>query len=117
MGWPLAVSAALMEGRHRSLFTALGLLAIGHLFAMMAILLPFSLMTTLVTYETELRIGAGVLVLLMGVYLLINRRHPKFLARVHPSKLASVVFFSGNGTWGRSDAGADLSGDMQRRLT
>jgi hypothetical protein len=94
MGWPLAVSAALMNGKARSLLSALGLLAAGHLLAMMAILLPFSLMTMLVSYETELRIGAGVLVLLMGVYLLINRRHPRFLARVHPARLALWSFLA-----------------------
>jgi len=94
MGWPLAVSAALMDGRHRSLLSALGLLSIGHFAAMMAILLPFSLMTSLVRYETELRIGAGVLVLLMGVYLLINRKHPRFLARVHPARLALWSFLA-----------------------
>ncbi len=94
MGWPLAVSAALMQGKRRSLLFALGLLAVGHLVAMMAILLPFSLMTTLVTYESELRIGAGVLVLLMGIYLLINRKHPRFLARVHPARLALWSFLA-----------------------
>ena len=94
MGWPLAVSSALMDGRRRSLLQALALLALGHLAAMMAILLPFSLMATLVTYESELRIGAGVLVILMGIYLLINRRHPKFLARVHPARLALWSFLA-----------------------
>lgn len=94
MGWPLAVSAALMDGKRLSLLKALGLLAAGHLVAMLAILLPFSLMTVLVTHERELRIGAGVIVLLMGVYLLINRRHPKFLARVHPARLALWSFLA-----------------------
>ena len=94
MGWPLAVSAALMDGKRISLLKALGLLAVGHLVAMLAILLPFSLMTVLVTHERELRIGAGFIVLLMGVYLLINRRHPKFLARVHPARLALWSFLA-----------------------
>jgi len=94
MGWPLAVSAALMDGKPRSLLMALSLLAFGHLVAMMAILLPFSLMTTLVSYESEVRIGAGVLVLAMGVYLLINRKHPRFLARVHPTRLALWSFLA-----------------------
>lgn len=94
MGWPLAVSSALMDGKRSSLLVALALLACGHLLAMMAILLPFSLMTALVTYETELRIGAGVLVLLMGIYLLINRKHPRFLARVHPARLALWSFLA-----------------------
>ncbi len=94
MGWPLAVSAGLMTDKRGSMPKALIMLALGHLLAMMAILLPFSLVSTLVTWEKELRIGAGLLVLLMGVYLLINRRHPRFLARVHPAKLALWSFLA-----------------------
>jgi len=94
MGWPLAVSAGLMQGRRTGLLVALALLALGHLLAMLAILLPFSFLTALFVWEKELRIGAGILVLLMGIYLLINRRHPKFLARVHPAKLALWSFLA-----------------------
>ncbi len=94
MGWPLAVSAGLMNGKRSSLLVALGLLALGHLIAMLAILLPFSLMSALFIWEKELRIGAGVIVVLMGIYLLINRRHPKFLARVHPAKLGLWSFLA-----------------------
>lgn len=94
MGWPLAVSAGLMERKHSALPKALAMLAIGHLLAMLAILLPFSLMTALLTWEMEIRIGAGLLVIVMGVYLLINRRHPRFLARVHPARLALWSFLA-----------------------
>lgn len=96
MGWPLAVSAALMERKRSALPRALGLLATGHLLAMLAILLPFSLMLFLVEWETNIRIGAGVLVVAMGVYLLINRRHPKILARVHPARLTLWSFLAAN---------------------
>ena len=94
MGWPLAVSAALMERKAGALPKALGALAIGHFLAMTAILAPFSLMTALVEWESEIRIGAGVLVIALGVYLLINRRHPRFLARVKPSRLALWSFLA-----------------------
>lgn len=94
MGWPLAVSAALMTSKPGSLAKALGLLALGHLLAMLAILLPFSLMTTLVRHESTIRIASGMLVVAMGVYLLINRKHPRFLARVHPAKLALWSFLA-----------------------
>ncbi len=94
MGWPLAVSAALMERRHGALPKALALLAVGHFVAMVAILLPFSLMLFLAEWETEIRIGAGLLVVAMGVYLLINRRHPRILARVHPARLALWSFLA-----------------------
>ena len=83
MGWPLAVSAALM-----------GMLALGHFLAMIGILLPFSMMIMLVELQKEIRIGAGILVIAMGIYLLINRRHPKFLARVHPARLALWSFLA-----------------------
>jgi hypothetical protein len=94
MGWPLAVSAALMEHKHTAMPRALGLLALGHFLAMMGILLPFSLMFILVEWATNIRIGAGLLVIAMGVYLLINRRHPKILARVHPARLALWSFLA-----------------------
>ena len=96
MGWPLAVSAALMEQRRMAMVRALGLLALGHFLAMLVILVPFSLMLFLVEYELEIRIGAGALVIAMGVYLLINRRHPRVLARVHPARLALWSFLAAN---------------------
>lgn len=94
MGWPLAVSSALMESRKASLYKALGALAFGHLLAMMAILLPFSFLFVLVEYQRQIQIGAACLVIALGVYLLINRRHPRFLARVPPSKLALWSFLA-----------------------
>ena len=94
MGWPLAVSAALMEGKHRAMPKALGLLALGHFVAMIGILLPFSVMLFLVEWEQQLRVAAGLLVIAMGIYLLINRRHPKMLARVHPARLALWSFLA-----------------------
>ena len=94
MGWPLAVSAALMERKHSALPKALGLLALGHFLSMLAILLPFSVMFFLVDWELQIRLAAGLIVVGMGIYLLINRRHPKFLARVHPARLALWSFLA-----------------------
>ena len=94
MGWPLAVSAALMERKNRAMSKALAALAIGHFLSMALILLPFSLMASLVTWESQIRITAGILVILFGIHLLINRRHPRILARIPPSRLALWSFLA-----------------------
>jgi hypothetical protein len=83
-----------MERRASALPWALAALAGGHFLAMTAILLPFTLMTTLVVWERALRIAAGLLVLGMGTFLLIYRRHPTFLARVPPGRLALWSFLA-----------------------
>ena len=92
MGWPLAVSAGLMGKGRRDLLGALGPLACGHFLAMAGILLPFAAMTALVVWQREIRIGAGLLVIAVGIYLLVNRRHPRFLARIRPTQLALWSF-------------------------
>ena len=94
MGWPLAVSSALMERRYSSLYKALASLAAGHLIAMTAILLPFSAMLILVEYQRQIEISAALLVIALGIYLVINRRHPRFLARVPPHRLALWSFLA-----------------------
>lgn len=94
MGWPLAVSAALMERKHSGLPKALAMLAAGHFIAMIGILLPFSLMVFLVDWQVHIRVVAGLLVIAMGVYLILNPKHPKFLARVHPARLALWSFLA-----------------------
>lgn len=94
MGWPLAVSAALMERNTGNLYKALGALATGHLLAMAAILFPFSMMLVLVEWRSEIQVGAALLVIALGLYLLVNRRHPRFLARVPPSRLALWSFLA-----------------------
>ena len=94
MGWPLAVSAALMERKSSALPRALAMLALGHFLAMTAILLPFSTMLFLLDWQFEIQVGAGLLVIAMGVYLLINPAHPRFLARVPPSRLALWSFLA-----------------------
>ncbi|MEM7496914.1 MAG: hypothetical protein AAF371_02845 [Pseudomonadota bacterium] len=87
MGWPLAVSAALFERRAGALPKALTALALGHLLAMLGVLLPFAMLTFLVAWQREIQIGAAALLTGFGLYLLINPRHPRFLARIPPSRL------------------------------
>ncbi len=92
MGWPLAVSAGLMGRGRRDLIASFGPLGAGHFLAMAGVLGPFAAMTALVAWKHEIRIVPGLLVIAAGVYLLINRRHPRFLARIRPTQLALWSF-------------------------
>ncbi len=92
MGWPLAVSAGLMERSPRALLAALGPLTLGHLLAMAVVILPFALLVTLVAWQQPIRIGASLLVIGFGVYRLVNRRHPRALARIRPTQLGLWSF-------------------------
>ncbi|MFM0502852.1 hypothetical protein [Paraburkholderia caffeinilytica] len=92
MGWPLAVSSGLMDRRTRSLFSALLYLAAGHVLAMFVVIAPFAMLAILLAWQREIQIGASVLVIGFGVFLLIWRRHPRVLARIPPSRLALWSF-------------------------
>ncbi|SDD13482.1 hypothetical protein [Ruegeria marina] len=92
MGWPLAVSAALMERRAGALWRALGALAAGHLAAVIVILLPFAVMTVLIDWQREIRLAAGIAVIVLGAWILVTKRHPRFLARVKPTRLVLWSF-------------------------
>ncbi|MFH5776720.1 hypothetical protein ACHFJ0_20950 [Paracoccus sp. NGMCC 1.201697] len=92
MGWPLAVSAGLMGRGRRDLLSGMGQLAVGHLASVLAILLPFALALWLVAYQDKIRIAASLLVILFGCYRLVERRHPRGLARIRPGQLALWSF-------------------------
>ena len=92
MGWPLAVAAGLSEKRGAAVFAALLPLAAGHFAAMAVVLLPFALLTMLSEHSGGIRIGAGLLVAGFGFYRLFDRRHPRGLARIKPTKLALWSF-------------------------
>ena len=92
MGWPLAVSAGMMEKSPRALMAALSALAAGHLLAMLLMILPFSLLISLVYWQRQIRIGASLLVMGFGAFRLIDRRHPRALARIKPSQLGLWSF-------------------------
>jgi len=92
MGWPLAVSAGLMEKRPRALLAALCSLSIGHLLAVLLIILPFALLITLAAWQRPIQIGASLLVVGFGLLLLVNRRHPRALAWIRPTQLALWSF-------------------------
>jgi len=92
MGWPLAVSAGLMEKSSRALVAALWPLTVGHLLAMLLVLLPFALLVTLVEWQGQIQIGASLLVIGFGIFRLLNRRHPRALARIRPTQLGLWSF-------------------------
>ncbi|MEY9134044.1 hypothetical protein ABIE79_005511 [Bradyrhizobium diazoefficiens] len=92
MGWPLAVSAGLMDKSPRALFRALWALAAGHLLATFLVLLPFAFLLVLAEWQRSIQISASLLVIGFGVYRLIEHRHPRALARIPPTQLALWSF-------------------------
>lgn len=92
MGWPLAVSAGLMERRSHALVAALWPLTVGHLLAMFLVILPFAVLVALVEWEQQIQIGASLLVTGFGVFRFVNRRHPRVLARIRPTQLGLWSF-------------------------
>jgi hypothetical protein len=92
MGWPLAVSAGLMEKSPRALVVALGPLAAGHLLAVLLVLLPFALLVAFVEWQRQIQIGASLLVIGFGIIRLADRRHPRALARIRPTQLGLWSF-------------------------
>ncbi|MFM0054885.1 hypothetical protein PQR64_04625 [Paraburkholderia phytofirmans] len=92
MGWPLAVSSGLMERRGRTLFSALVYLALGHVLAVLLVMLPFAMLTILLAWQRAIQVGASLLVIGFGVFLLIRRRHPRVLVRIPPSRLTLWSF-------------------------
>lgn len=88
MGWPLAVANAMAQQRASAVPATLAPLAGGHFAAMAVVLVPFAWLSWYVQWSRPLRLGAGLLVLLFGVFRLIRRRHPRALARIRPTQLA-----------------------------
>jgi F0F1-type ATP synthase membrane subunit a len=92
MGWPLAVSAGLMERSSRALLAALGPLSAGHLLATLLVILPFALLVALIEWQRQMQIGASLLVIAFGIFRLFDRRHPRALARIRPTQLGLWSF-------------------------
>ena len=92
MGWPLAVSAGLMERSSRALVAALWPLTAGHLLAMFVVVLPFALLVALIEWQQQIQIGASFLVIGFGIFRFVNRQHPRLLARIRPTQLGLWSF-------------------------
>jgi hypothetical protein len=59
---------------------------------MLVMILPFSLLISLVYWQRHIRIGASLLVMGFGAFRLIDRRHPRALARIKPTQLGLWSF-------------------------
>jgi hypothetical protein len=92
MGWPLAVSAGLIERSSHAFMAALWPLTVGHLLAMFVVILPFALLVALVEWQQQIQIGASLLVIGFGIFRFVNRRHPRVLARIRPTQLGLWSF-------------------------
>jgi hypothetical protein len=60
--------------------------------AILVMTVPFAMLASLLAWQREIQIGASVLVVGFGAFLLIWRRHPRILARIPPSRLALWSF-------------------------
>ncbi len=88
MGWPLAVANGMAARRTSAVFATLLPLGAGHFAAMALVLVPFAWLSWYVEWSRAIRLGAGALVMLFGIFKLIERRHPRALARIRPTQLA-----------------------------
>jgi hypothetical protein len=59
---------------------------------MLVVILPFALLVALVEWQRQIQIGASLLVIGFGIYRLLNRRHPRALARIRPTQLGLWSF-------------------------
>jgi hypothetical protein len=71
---------------------ALWPLAVGHLLAMLLVMFPFALLVALVDWQRQIQIGASFLVIGFGIFRLVDRRHPRALARIRPTQLGLWSF-------------------------
>ena len=74
------------------MLAALWPLTAGHLLAMLVVMLPFGLLVALVEWQRQIQIGASLLVIGFGIFRLVDRRHPRALARIRPTQLALWSF-------------------------
>jgi hypothetical protein len=88
MGWPIAVANGMEARRSAAVFATLVPLGGGHFAAMAVVLVPFAWIGLYVEWSRTVRLAAGALVLLFGLFKLVDQRHWRALARVRPGQLA-----------------------------
>ena len=58
-------------------------------------ILPFALLVALIEWQQQIQIGTSLLVIGFGVFLLVNRRHPRGLARIRRRRMSFVCPLDG----------------------
>lgn len=81
-----------MARRSRALLAALWPLAVGHVMAMLLVILPFALLLALVEWQRQIQIAASMFIIAFGIFRLAGRSHPRALARIPPTQLAFWSF-------------------------
>jgi len=71
---------------------ALWPLTVGHLLAMLVVILPFALLLVIVEWQQQIQMGASLLVIGFGIFRFVNRRHPRMLAQIRPTQLGLWSF-------------------------
>lgn len=92
MGWPLAVANGLGEKRDTAVFATWLPLGTGHLLAMALVLVPFAVLTWMLQWGQQIRLGAGLLVMAFGLSRLVLRHRHRWLARIRPSQVVLWSF-------------------------
>jgi hypothetical protein len=92
MGCPLAVAAGMLEHQPRALARALIWLALGHLLAVLVLILPFAVLVSFVQWHDSIRLAMAGIVIASGCWLLVRRRHARVLARIPPAQLGLWSF-------------------------
>ena len=59
---------------------------------MLLVISPFALLIALVEWQRPIQVGASLLVIGFGIFRLVNRRHPRVLARIRPTQLGLWSF-------------------------
>src|SRR4029078_8004318 len=56
------------------------------------VILPFALLVALVDWQRQIQVAASLVVIGFGIFRLVNRRHPRALARIRPTQLGLWSF-------------------------
>ncbi len=56
------------------------------------LLLPFAVLVALVDWQRQVQVGASLVVIGFGIFRMIDRRHPRALARIRPTQLGLWSF-------------------------